>query len=56
MAFPNRLGLMLEFKNVGRTFEGTHGPVEALSQVSFTVEQGELLAVRGPRHESAFTA
>ena len=39
---------MLEFKNVGRTFDGTHGPVEALSDVSFSVEPGELLAVRGP--------
>jgi len=39
---------MLEFKNVGRSFDGTQGPVEALSDVSFSVEPGELLAVRGP--------
>ena len=39
---------MLEFKNVGRSFDGSRGPVEALSKVSFSVKPGELLAVRGP--------
>ena len=39
---------MLEFKNVGRSFDGAQGQVEALSKVSFTLEPGELLAVRGP--------
>jgi ABC-type lipoprotein export system ATPase subunit len=39
---------MLEFKNVGRSFDGSHGLVEALSDVSFSVEPGELLAVKGP--------
>ncbi|MHC4116324.1 MAG: ABC transporter ATP-binding protein [Planctomycetota bacterium] len=39
---------MLEFKNVGRSFDGTHEQVQALSEVSFSLKPGELLAVRGP--------
>ncbi len=39
---------MLEFKNVGRWFEGDQGKVTALSEVSFSLKPGELLAVRGP--------
>ncbi len=39
---------MLEFKNVGRSFDVTQGQVEALSGVSFSLTPGELLAVRGP--------
>ena len=39
---------MLEFKNVGRSFEGAEGKVTALNEISFSVQPGELLAVRGP--------
>jgi ABC-type lipoprotein export system ATPase subunit len=39
---------MLEFKNVSKWFNGTRGKVTALKDVSFTVEAGELLAIRGP--------
>ena len=39
---------MLEFKNVGRWFDGAQEKVTALSEVSFSLKPGELLAVRGP--------
>jgi ABC-type lipoprotein export system ATPase subunit len=39
---------MLEFENVSRWFNGTQGKVTALESVSFSVQRGELLAVRGP--------
>ncbi|MEA3227165.1 MAG: ABC transporter ATP-binding protein [Planctomycetota bacterium] len=39
---------MLEFKNVGRWFDGAQGQVTALSGVSFSLKPGELLAMRGP--------
>ena len=39
---------MLEFKNVGRWFDGAQEKVTALSEVSFALKPGELLAVRGP--------
>ena len=39
---------MLRFKNVSKWFNGTEGKVTALKNVSFSVEQGELLAIRGP--------
>jgi putative ABC transport system ATP-binding protein len=39
---------MLEFKNVSKWFNGTQGKVTALEGVSFSVQPGELLAVRGP--------
>jgi putative ABC transport system ATP-binding protein len=39
---------MLEFKNVSKWFNGTQGKVTALKDVSFSVETGELLAIRGP--------
>ncbi|UCE50129.1 MAG: ABC transporter ATP-binding protein [Phycisphaerales bacterium] len=39
---------MLEFKNVGKWFEGAQGRVDALSDVSLSLKPGELLAVRGP--------
>ncbi len=42
------MGRMLEFKNVGMWFDGAEGKVTALSEVSFSLKPGELLAVRGP--------
>jgi ABC-type lipoprotein export system ATPase subunit len=39
---------MLVFKNVSKWFNGTQGKVTALEGVSFSVQPGELLAVRGP--------
>ena len=39
---------MLEFKNVGKWFNGAQGKVTALKGISFSVRPGELLAVRGP--------
>ena len=39
---------MLEFKNVTKLFDGAEGKVTALSEISFSVQPGELLAVRGP--------
>jgi len=39
---------MLEFKNVTKWFDGAEGKVTALSEISFSVQTGELLAVRGP--------
>jgi ABC-type lipoprotein export system ATPase subunit len=39
---------MLEFKNVSKWFNGNQGKVTALKDISFTVEAGELLAIRGP--------
>jgi ABC-type lipoprotein export system ATPase subunit len=39
---------MLEFKNVSKWFNGSQGKVTALKEISFTVQSGELLAVRGP--------
>jgi putative ABC transport system ATP-binding protein len=39
---------MLEFKNVSKWFNGTQGKVTAMKDVSFSVETGELLAIRGP--------
>ena len=39
---------MLRFKNVSKWFNGTEGKVTALKNVSFSVEPGELLAIRGP--------
>lgn len=39
---------MLEFRNISRWFDGTQGKITALKSVSFSVQQGELLAVRGP--------
>ena len=39
---------MLEFINVTKSFDGAQGEVRALNEVSFSVQPGELLAVRGP--------
>ncbi|MEJ2702780.1 MAG: ATP-binding cassette domain-containing protein [Sedimentisphaerales bacterium] len=39
---------MLEFMNVSKRFDGAQGKVTALRDVSFSVEAGELLAIRGP--------
>lgn len=39
---------MLEFKDVGKWFDGNKGKVTALEGVSLSVSPGELLAVRGP--------
>lgn len=39
---------MLEFKNVTKWFDGAEGKVTALSEISFSVQPAELLAVRGP--------
>jgi len=39
---------MLKFKNVTKVFNGPQGEVVALSNVSFTVEPGEVVAIRGP--------
>ena len=40
--------IMLEFKNVSKWFNGSEGKVTALKDVSFSVQPGELLAIRGP--------
>ncbi len=39
---------MLEFKNIGKWFDGPQGAVTALEDVSLSVSPGELLAVHGP--------
>jgi len=39
---------MLKFENVTKTFNGPQGKVTALSNISFAVEPGEVVAVRGP--------
>ncbi len=39
---------MLQFKNVTKTFNGPQGTVTALNNISFTVNPGEVVAVRGP--------
>jgi ABC-type lipoprotein export system ATPase subunit len=39
---------MLEFKNVTKSFDGAGGKVTALNEISFSVQPGQLLAVRGP--------
>jgi len=39
---------MLEFKNISKWFNGTKGKVTALKEISFSVQPGELLAIRGP--------
>ncbi len=38
---------MLKFKNVTKTFNGPQGEVVALNDVSFSVEPGEVVAIRG---------
>jgi len=48
LIFEFLLRIMLEFKNVSKWFNGTQGKVTALKDISFTVEAGELLAIRGP--------
>ncbi len=39
---------MLKFDNVTKTFNGPQGEVTALKNVSFSVNPGEVVAVRGP--------
>ncbi|MHC4434606.1 MAG: ABC transporter ATP-binding protein [Planctomycetota bacterium] len=39
---------MLEFKNVTKWFDGAGGKITALNRISFSVQPGQLLAVRGP--------
>lgn len=39
---------MLEFKGVSKTFQGPEGEVSAISDISFSVASGELVAVQGP--------
>jgi len=39
---------MLKFENVTKVFNGPQGEVTALKEVSFSVEPGEVVAVRGP--------
>jgi ABC-type lipoprotein export system ATPase subunit len=39
---------MLNFQNVTKVFNGPQGKVTALNSVSFSVEPGEVVAIRGP--------
>ena len=39
---------MLKFENITKTFNGPQGEVTALKNVSFSVNSGEVVAVRGP--------
>ncbi len=39
---------LLELRGVSQTFQGAHGPVQALDQISLALEGGEFVAVRGP--------
>ena len=44
----DNVGEVLKFENVGLTYQASSGEVEALRDVSFCVDDGELVAVIGP--------
>lgn len=41
-------GATLEVRSLGKTYESSDGPVEAISEVSFTATPGEFLCIVGP--------
>ena len=40
--------IIIDLKNVGKTFDGPAGPIHALKEVSLKVYPGEFVGVRGP--------
>lgn len=40
--------MLLELKNLQKTYDGPNGPVTALDQVSLALDAGQFLAIKGP--------
>lgn len=39
---------LLEFKNVGKNYHNMEGEIEALKNISFTINEGDFVAIVGP--------